>query len=137
MSEQNKALMKRFVTEYQTNRDEAVCDELLAEDVVDHSALPGIPPGRAGVKLLFDMFHSAFDGFRAEIHDQVAEDDKVVTRKSFHGRHTGEFMGIRPTGREVTIDLIDIVRIARGQIIEHWNVVDQLPLLQAIGVIPS
>ena len=135
MSEQNKALMKRFVTDYQTNRDDAVCDELLAENVVDHSALPGIPPGRAGVKMLFTMFHGSFDGFRAEILDQIAEGDKVVTRKSFHGRHTGEFMGIRATGREVTIDLIDIVRITGGQIVEHWNVVDQLGLLRQLGAV--
>lgn len=131
----NKTLMMRFVTEFQTNHDRTVCEELLAEDVVDHNALPGIAPGRDGVMMLFDAFHTAFAGFRAEVHDQIAEGDKVVTRKSFHGRHVDEFMGIAPTGREVTIDLIDIVRIADGRIVEHWNVVDQLGLLRQLGAV--
>jgi len=131
----NKALMTRFITEYQTNRDEAVCDATLAEDIVDHTPMPGIPPGRAGVKVLFDAFHAAFAGFRAEIHDMIAEGDRVVTYKTFHGVHTGEFMGIAPTGRAVRIDLIDIVRIDGGQVVEHWNVVDQLGLLRQLGAV--
>jgi predicted ester cyclase len=136
MSEENKSLMKRFVAEYQTNHDDAVLYELLAEHFVDHSAPPGLPPGRAGVKALFDTFHAAFAGFTAQIDDQVAEQDKVVTRKSFRGQHVGEFMGIAPTGKNVRIDVIDIVRIAGGQIVEHWNVVDQLGLLRQLGSLP-
>ena len=54
MSEANKALMKRFVTEYQTNHDEAVLYELLSADFVDHSAAPGLPAGREGVRVLFE-----------------------------------------------------------------------------------
>lgn len=137
MSEQNKALIKRFVTEYQTGHDETALYELIAEHVVDHNAPPGLPPGRAGVKALFDTFFTAFEGFSAQIHDQVAEDDKVVTSKSFHGRHVAEFMGIPATGKNVKIDVIDIVRIADGQIVEHWNVVDQLGLMRQLGVLPA
>jgi len=135
VSEANKTLMKRFVTEYQTGDDQAVLVELMAPDIVDHSALPGFPPGRDGVKALFDAFHAAFEGFRAEIHDQVAEDDRVVTRKTFHGRHQGEFMGAPATGRQISLDVIDIVRIADGRIVEHWNLVDQLGLLRQLGVV--
>jgi predicted ester cyclase len=137
MSEENKALMKRFVAEYQTNHDDAILYELVAEDFVDHSALPGMPPGREGVKALFDSFHAAFAGFAARVHDQVAEQDRVVTRKSFHGRHVGDFMGNAPTGRDVRIDVIDIVRLKDGQIVEHWNVVDQLGLMRQLGALPS
>ena len=126
MSQENKDLMKRFVVEYQTNHDDAVLYELVSADFVDHSALPGLPPGRDGVRALFDAFHAAFADFTGVIEDQVAELDKVVTRKSFTGRHVGEFMGVQPTGRDVRIDVIDIVRVADGQIVEHWNVVDQL-----------
>jgi predicted ester cyclase len=137
MSEDNKALVKRFVTDYQTANDEAVLHELMSADIEDHSAPPGLPPGRQGVKAIFDMFHASFAGFAAEIHDQVAEQDKVVTRKSFHGRHVGEFMGVPATGRDVRIDVIDIVRVANGQIVEHWNIVDQLGLLQQLGALPA
>jgi steroid delta-isomerase-like uncharacterized protein len=135
VSEANKGLIKRFVTEYQTGDDQAVLAELIADEFVDHSALPGFPAGREGVKALFDAFHAAFAGFRAEIHDQVAEDDKVVTRKTFHGRHEGAFMDIPATGAEISLDVIDIVRIADGRIVEHWNVVDQLGLMRQLGAV--
>jgi steroid delta-isomerase-like uncharacterized protein len=81
------------------------------------------------------MFRNAFPDFRAVIHDLIAEDDKVVTRKTFDGTHEGELLGIPPTGKEVTIELIDILRVADGKITDHWNVVDQLGLMQQLGVI--
>ena len=55
----------------------------------------------------------------------------------FHGRHTGEFQGIEPTGREVEIHVIDIVRVANGRIVEHWNCVDRLGLLAQLGALPG
>ena len=67
MSEENKTVVKRFVSEYQTNHDESVLYELLSKDFVDHSAMPGLPTGREGVKALFDNFHTAFAEFTAEI----------------------------------------------------------------------
>jgi predicted ester cyclase len=137
VSEQNKALVRRFVEEYQTNHDDAVLYELLSEDFVDHSAPPGMSADREGVKVLFDAFHEAFAGFSAQLDDQVAELDKVVTRKTFTGRHVGPFMGLAPTGRDVVIDVIDIVRISDRRIVEHWNVVDQLGLLRQLGAVPS
>ena len=135
MSEENKTVVKRFVTEYQNGRDEDVMRELCAVDVVDHAAAPGLPPGLDGVKVFHDAFHAAFSGLHADIHQQVAEDDLVVTRKTFYGTHTGDFMGIPPTGREVEIGVIDILRIRDGQITEHWNQLDQLGLLRQLGVL--
>lgn len=67
----------------------------------------------------------------------VAEGDKVVTRKTFHGSHQGEFIGIPPTGKQVSIGLIDIVRIAGGQVVEHWSIGDNLGMMQQLGVISS
>jgi predicted ester cyclase len=65
----------------------------------------------------------------------LAERDRVVTRKTFHGTHQGEFMGILATGRAVTFDVIDIVRYQDGRLAEHWNVVDQLELMRQLGVV--
>jgi predicted ester cyclase len=89
------------------------------------------------VKAMFAMFHAACPDFRAEIHDMLLDGDKVVTHKTFHGTHVGELMGIPGTGKEFDVHVMDIVRYRDGQVVEHWNVVDQVPLLQAIGVIPS
>jgi predicted ester cyclase len=67
----------------------------------------------------------------------IAEGDEVVTRKTFHGTHEGEFMGIPPSGRTVNVSLIDVVRISEGQVVEHWSVGDNLGMMQQLGVIPQ
>jgi predicted ester cyclase len=132
-----KDLVRRFVDEYQTGADERAFDELVHPDILDHSRPPGVAPGAEGVRQQFNGFRAAFPDFRATILDQVAEGDRVVTRKVFHGTHLGAFQGIEPTGREVEINLIDIVRLADGQIVEHWNCVDRLGLLAQLGALPE
>lgn len=130
-----KDVVRRFVDEYQTAGDERAFAELLHPEVVDHSRPPGIAPGATGVRQQFDGFRAAFEGFRATILDQVAEGDKVVTRKVFTGTHRGTFQGIAPTGRDVEIHVVDIVRVADGRIVEHWNCVDRLGLLAQLGAL--
>jgi predicted ester cyclase len=71
------------------------------------------------------------------IHQQLAEGDQVMTYKTLHGTHLGEFMGIPPTGKQVSFDLIDIFDIANGKIIAHRAVVNMLGLLQQLGVVPA
>jgi predicted ester cyclase len=66
----------------------------------------------------------------------IAEGEKVVTRKTYRGTHQGEFLSIPPTGRHVSLGLIDIMRIVDGKVVEHWNVGDDLGMLQQLGVIP-
>jgi predicted ester cyclase len=129
----NKQVVRRFVDEYQSAGDERSFAELLHPDVVDRSRPPGVAAGAEGVRQQFDAFRAAFPDFEATIHDQIAEGDKVVTRKVFRGTHEGELMGIAPTGRAVEIEVIDIVRVQDGRIVEHWNVVDRLGLLQQLG----
>jgi predicted ester cyclase len=136
-AEANKQVVRRFVDEYQTAADERTFAELLHPEVADRSRPAGIAEGAEGVRQQFEAFRAACPDFRAVIHDQIAEGDKVVTRKVFHGTHRGELMGIAPTGREVQIEVIDIVRIEGGQIVEHWNVVDRLALLQQLGALDA
>ncbi len=134
MSETNKTIIKRFVDEYQTGDDQRVLHETIALEMVNHTPLfPNAPGGPAEVKVIFDMFHTAFDGFAVEVLDQLAEGDKVMTYKVFSGTHTGDFMGIAPTGASVRFDVMDIVRLADGQIVEHWGLVDQAGLLRQLG----
>jgi predicted ester cyclase len=133
----NKEIVRRFIDEYQTGGDERAFAELLHPDVVDHSRPPGIAPGAEGVRQQFDGFRAGLPDFRATILYMLAEGDLVITHKAFHGTHTGELMGIAPTGREVEILVMDLVRIEDGRIVEHWNVVDRLGLLQQLGAIPA
>jgi steroid delta-isomerase-like uncharacterized protein len=136
-AEYNKAIVRRMVEEAQSRHNLAAVDELFAPNFVDHSVPRGLPPGRDGVKMQFAMFFAAFPDLHVVIHDQVAEGDEVVTRKTFHGTHQGDLMGIPPSGRPIAFDVIDILRLKDGKITDHWNVVDQLGLMRQIGVIPT
>jgi predicted ester cyclase len=89
------------------------------------------------VKQPFTMLRAAFPDLRAEIQDQFASGDKVVTRKTFHGTNDGEFVGMPPTGKKVSFDVIDILRLRDGQFVDHWNVVDALGLMRQLGAIPA
>ena len=138
MSESNKALIKRFITDYQTGDDQQVLRDTVSPRLVNRTPMaPDAPGGVEEVKAIFDMFHAAFDGFAVEVLDQLAEDDKVMTYKVFTGTHTGDFLGLPPTGRAVRFEVMDIVRIADGQIVEHWGLVDQLGLLRQLGAAPA
>jgi steroid delta-isomerase-like uncharacterized protein len=137
MSKAAKSVVQRFVEEYQTGHDVSVAEELLADDFVDHSPFGPLSPDREGVLALFGMLFGAFPDLRAEIHQQWAEGEDVVTRKTFHGTHRGDFMGIPPTGTEVAFDVIDIVRVRDGKMVEHWNVVDSMALMTQLGAIPA
>ena len=113
-------------------------DEFLAPDFVEHEELPpGMPSGREGVKQLTATIRSAFPDFKATIDDMVAEDDKVVLRMTWRGTHQGEFMGVPPTGRNVSFGVIDIIRIVGGKFVEHWGQMDSMGLMQQLGAIPA
>jgi predicted ester cyclase len=133
----NALVVRRFVDEYQSGGDVAVAEELLAHDFVNHSPVDPLPPDRDGVLALFGMLRGAFPDLHAVIHDQLTDGDKVVTRKTFHGTHHGPRMDIKPTGREVAWDVIDIVRVRDGKMVEHWNVVDTMALMQQLGAVPG
>jgi len=71
------------------------------------------------------------------IDDMIAEGDQVVTKKTFTGTHEGDFAGIPPTGKRVTLQFVDIMRVRDGRIVEHWLSMDQLSFMQQLGVIPT
>ena len=129
-TEENKAVVRRFVEEVQNRGNVALLDELAAPTFVNHSAQAGLPPGVEGVKLVAMMFRQAFPDGHMTIEDMIGEGATVVTRKTFRGTHQGEFMGIPPKGKPVTMGLIDVVRVVDGRVTEHWLRADTLGLLQ-------
>jgi predicted ester cyclase len=135
-TEDNKALFRRWCEVISQNRLDRV-EEIIAPDEVDHALPPGIPSGLEGVKQLFTLLHTAFPDLQIEIEDLIAEGDEVVGRVTARGTHEGEFMGIAPTGKPVSFNAIDVVRIARGKIVERWSQADNLALLQQLGAVPA
>ncbi|UCD78686.1 MAG: ester cyclase [Desulfobacterales bacterium] len=134
-TEENKAVVRRFVEEVQNRHDINALEKLFSPDYVDHSHISNLPPTLDGTKKFFSILFAAFPDIRVTIHDQVAEGDRVVTRKTFHGTHQEEFMGIPSTGKPIAVDVIDIFRVADGKILEHWAVADMLGLMQQLGVV--
>jgi len=137
-TEQNKALVRQLVEEVINQGNISMIDELLIPDFVEHEELPpGIPPGREAPKVLFTMLRSAFPDIKATIEHLIAEGDEVVLHMTWTGTHEGEFMGIPPTGKRISINVIDILGIAEGKFVEHWGVMDSMAMMQQLGVVPA
>ena len=119
--EKNMALVRSF-WEAVANADLDTLDELLAPDFIDHSSFADQEPGREGYKQQVAEQHTALSDVRCIIEDQVAKDDKVVTRitwRSIHDR--GEYFGLMPRGTEVEVTGMSMHRIVGGKITEEWS----------------
>jgi steroid delta-isomerase-like uncharacterized protein len=138
MSEQNKALVRRYNDDFWGKGDESLVEELFAETLVDHNpAGNDLPPGREGMRQALANFRTAFPDLTTSLEHLIAEGDKVVLRWRARGTHEGELMGIPATGKQVTLSGIDILRIENGKIAERWAEYDNLGLLQQLGVVPE
>jgi steroid delta-isomerase-like uncharacterized protein len=112
--------------------------DLVADDFVEHEEIPGLAPTKDGVLEYFGLLLSAFPDMRMDVEDLIADGDKTVARVRATATHEGEFMGVPPTGKQVAIQLIDIMRFdGDGLVCEHWGVADMLSLMQQLGVVPA
>jgi predicted ester cyclase len=132
-AEQNKAIVRRFNKECIEMGLTASFEELLANDVINHAAPPGRPNGKESFSsFLNGVLRKGFPDCKVEILEQVAENDLVTTRKKITGTHTGEIMGMAPTGRSVEIQVIDIIRLEEGKYKEHWGQTDFFEVLRGL-----
>src|SRR5450755_2004171 len=103
----NKAAVIRFNQAVIERGDEAAFHELMAPEFVNRTAAPGMPTGPEGMLHTFNqIMRPAFPDLKVEIHDQIAEGDKVTTRKTIHGTHRGELLGIPATNKRIAIEVI-------------------------------
>ncbi|MEE8472851.1 MAG: ester cyclase [Dehalococcoidia bacterium] len=135
--EENKTIERRFMEEVWTKGNLAAVDELVATNYVDHTPMPDVSPDLQGVKQFATVVRAAFPDWNPTIEDIIAEGDKVVVRFTGRGTHKGEFMGIPPTGKQLTMMAIAIHRIAGGKIVENWLQADMLGMMQQLGVVPT
>jgi predicted ester cyclase len=140
---ENKALFRRLAEALNTGPHgtwpeafDAVCTTTFV--LHDPMAPPGLPPGPQGLKdYAYVPFFAAFPDMQITIEDQIAEGDKAAVRVTIRGTHQGDFMGIAPTGKHVTITAIGIYRVEEGKIAETWQNLDTLGLMQQLGAIPQ
>ncbi|WP_346924733.1 ester cyclase [uncultured Arthrobacter sp.] len=137
-AETNKALARRLTEEAFNAGNIDVLDELLATGIVNHdSAAPESTVGLDAARASIEGYRTAFPDLRVTIEDQIADDDRVVTRWSAKGTHQGELMGMPATGKQTTVTGITIDRIEDGRIAESWTNWDTLGMLQQLGVVPA
>ena len=135
--EENKAVVRRWFEELFNAGNLEVADEIIAADHVNHDpTLPDIPSGPEGQKQVVNLYRGAFTNAHISVEDQLAEGDRVVTRWTGSGTHQGEFMGVAPSGNQVTVTGISINRVSGGKIAESWTNYDALGMMQQIGAIP-
>jgi predicted ester cyclase len=137
MVEDLKERTRRTWQEILPSGDVGALATVIDSECVNHDTPPGFPQGFEGVKRTMLMLRAAFADQRYEVHRLVGEGETVVIECTLHGRHTGEFMGIPPTGREIALRSVHIVRYRDGREVETWALQDRLGLLQQLGALPQ
>ena len=132
-AQENKEFVRRSEEAWNEGNLEEAFDHF-ADDYRENTPFPGLPPNKEGLKALLTAFRNAFPDAHVTIDLMVAEDDLVSYHSTARGTHTGEFMGIPPTGRQVEVGAIHIHRLADGKIVEHWGRSDQIGLMRQLGV---
>ncbi|GAB4424013.1 MAG: ester cyclase [Chloroflexi bacterium OHK40] len=132
----NKELVRRFYQAVDAG-DTAAVPELF--DSAWRNVDPSLPPmeGLDGARALIGMLKAGFPDFSSRIELIAAEDERVAVRACHTGTHQGDFMGVPPTGRPVTIHATGIFTCKDGKLIQNQVVFDAFGLLQQIGVIPA
>jgi len=138
MSEENKALARRFAEDILNPGNVDTVEEVYAAHYVGHDpAMPEDMRGVEGAKEFYGMYISAFPDAEITVEDQVAEGDTVVTRWAARGTHQGELFGVPPSGNRVEVAGITVSRIEGSKIVEEWDNYDALGMMQQIGAIPE
>ena len=126
-ADENKATFRRYVEEVGNKGNLDLVDEIFDRYVSHQSDGHTEERGPEDVKRFMGEFRQAFPDFHSTIEDQIAEEDKVVTRWTMRGTHRGEFRGVAPSGKRITITGIGIFRFSdEGKVVESWDNFDQL-----------
>jgi steroid delta-isomerase-like uncharacterized protein len=132
-----KSIVRYAIEEFLNKGNMTVADELFATHFINHSPSLGTTPDREGLKQYITVVRTIMPDCHFTVEDLIAEGDKVVCRMTVHGTHSGEIMGIPPTGKALTTTATTILRLEGGKVVERWNNTDDLGLLQQIGILPA
>jgi len=125
----NKETVLRFNKEVLENGNIDAIYEIIHPGFINHTAKGSAPGPQGIVDFTVNILHKALTDIKVEIHDQVIENDKVVTRKTIYGTHVDTFMGIAPSGKKAGIGIIDIITLKDGQYTDHWSIRDLQDLI--------
>lgn len=137
MSEENKAIVRRFYEEVMNQGDVHLLDDIMAPDFKDHGeTLFGSPEGRATLKLGIITTHNTLSNLNVQLHDVIADGDLVGVRGTMRCIHQGQFLGVAPSGNELSWTGLALFRVVDGKLVERWFNSDGLSIVQQLGIVP-
>jgi steroid delta-isomerase-like uncharacterized protein len=129
--------MARFYDELNAGNT-GIVDEVLTDDFVEHDEFPGIEQSKAGVKQFFEMSRAAFPDMHIRVLHIVEDGDVAIAHGMFEGTQDGDFMGMPPSGKRVSVPMADVVRFGEdGRAVEHWGVTDTGMMMMQLGAVPE
>jgi len=135
MSENNKALVRRWFNEVWNQRQARSIDELLAADGVIYGLIENAPmKGAAEFKKFHEVYCGAFPDLQIVVDDMIAEGDRVAIRCTVKGQHLGDHLGLKATNAPVEFSGMAIVVIRDGRIVEGWNNFDFAQMNKQLGL---
>ena len=132
--ENNKKTVIQFFKSFDDRQIEQAF-ELMAPNFVAHMRGEPHPLNAQEFQAFGKSFYSAFGNGQHIFHEVIAENDRVVTCGTFTATHIGEFQGLPPTGKTITIEVMHVDIVQDGLIIEHWGQGNALGLMQQLGII--
>jgi len=134
-TEENKALLRRYLDEIVNKRNLAILDEFMAPGLAKTLINNGVIPDRFNQSN--SGFFYSFPDLQVIIEDVFAEGDKVGSRGYITGTHKGDFEGLAPTGKQVKFGYMDLWRVENGKLVEFWPQVDYWGLMEQLGLVPK
>lgn len=136
-SEENKALVRTFFNYFETGNMAKLVSELLSPGYTLHFSGKTSPMSSSETKSMMTEYTSAFPDLRFGITEQITEGDKVVTRYSLSGTHSGKFIGKPGSNKHFTVSGTSVHTIVNGQITEEWTEWNMLSMLSQLGILSS
>jgi steroid delta-isomerase-like uncharacterized protein len=133
---QMQSPVRRLFEEAFNQGDLAVVDEIITSDHIAHNSFKGAPIGPQGLKSLIASFRTAFPDLQCTVEDEINEGNKIAAHWTMRGTQKGPFLGNPRTGRLVEAQGIIFARISNGRIAEDWTLIDQMGILQQLGIVP-
>jgi len=134
---QGKSIIRRVLDEAFNQGNLTIVDELVAPDSISHHSSLGTPANRTGLKHLIAMFRTAFPDLSCKVEDEITQDNKVAAHWTMRGTHKGRFLGNPPTNKPILVQGLIYARIEKHQVVENWILVDEMGMLQQLGLVPS
>ena len=130
-----KSIIRQLFDRVLNEGDLDFLDQIISDDYVDHNPLPGVPPGREGVRIKIKALRRAFPDIQFILEDVISDGAIAAARYRWQGTQKEEFAGIAPTRKTVEVGGMDFYRVEKEKISEHWHTIDELGLLRQLGAI--